>query len=150
MTFHIQTQDMSLEGVTHRWSPRSSACPAYGTLQFGPTGRSVIVFLSTPAEIDEVFAELVALRAEMTGEPEPEPLAASGPPRHVTGAIGDHSCAAKDRGYICNAQAGHDGPEHVAYGTEGQECYRWPVTVAERARRGAAKSGFEPVASVTA
>jgi hypothetical protein len=69
MTFHIQTQDIALDGVTHKWSGADSKCPAYGIIRFGPVGRTVTVFLSTTAEVDKVIAELVALRAEMDPPP---------------------------------------------------------------------------------
>lgn len=58
---------------------------------------------------------------------------APNPPYHVTGfVIGEASCEAEDSGYVCNSQAGHDGPQHVAYVTGGAECHRWPVSVALR------------------
>jgi hypothetical protein len=49
------------------------------------------------------------------------------PPHHMTGDTPGASCLAEDGGYICNAQDGHDGPDHVAYGNVDQECYRWPL-----------------------
>lgn len=55
------------EGDVHRhWHPGSDECHAYGSLKFGAVAT---VFFDGPAQIDEVIAELVALRAEMTGEP---------------------------------------------------------------------------------
>lgn len=47
------------------------------------------------------------------------------PPHDVT-LTAEKPCNAEEAGYTCNSQAGHDGPEHVAYG-DGEECHRWPV-----------------------
>lgn len=57
-------------------------------------------------------------------ESRPEP---ANPPHHMTGDAPGLDCLAEDGGYICNAQDGHDEPDHVAYGSGGQECRRWPV-----------------------
>lgn len=62
----------------------------------------------------------------VVAEDEPEP----NPPHHVVGA--EPCCRADgwdDRasGYVCTAQAGHDGPDHVAYEPGGGEYHRWPV-----------------------
>lgn len=61
-----------------------------------------------------------------------EPGKASNPPRHTL-APGDRACTGpgwKDSasGFVCTAQDGHDGPDHVAYGSRGVEYRRWPVT----------------------
>lgn len=55
------------------------------------------------------------------------PRAAANPPHHMTGNMIGPPCDAEDGNYICNAQDGHDGPDHVAYGSENRECHRWPV-----------------------
>lgn len=48
--------------VGHRWFPGDDECQAYGALKFK---NDATVFFDRPAQIDEVIAELVALRAEM-------------------------------------------------------------------------------------
>jgi hypothetical protein len=69
MSLMIETRDGSIVGVSHHWSPASGTCEAYGTLRFGTSLRGITVYLHKPAEIDEVIAELVALRAKMAAEP---------------------------------------------------------------------------------
>lgn len=51
--------------ISHRWNPDDDRSHAYGTLRFGDSLNGVTVFIHTPAEIDQVIAELVALRNEM-------------------------------------------------------------------------------------
>lgn len=53
------------DDVWHRWHPGDDLCHAYGALKFG---EGATLFFDRPAQIDKVIAELVALRAEMTGE----------------------------------------------------------------------------------
>src|SRR5579859_1545209 len=51
------------------------------------------------------------------------------PPHHVL-PTGERPCQApgnKNAGYICTAQDGHDGPDHIAYKHGGGEYHRWPV-----------------------
>lgn len=60
------------------------------------------------------------------GVTEPAPNA----PHHVT-PTGEMPCEARDGGYFCNSQEGHDGPEHVAYGPGSEVCHRWPVAATE-------------------
>ena len=63
------------------------------------------------------------------------------PPHHMTGNMIGPCCVAEDAGYICNAQDGHDGPDHVAYDSKSKECHRWPV--AEPAPAGAQDTAAE-------
>jgi hypothetical protein len=56
------TISANFEHASHTWYPADEQCHAFGTLNFGDSQ----VHLYTPAGIDEVIAELVALRAEMT------------------------------------------------------------------------------------
>jgi hypothetical protein len=59
---------------------------------------------------------------------------AANPPHHAVD--GERFCTApgyddSDRsGYMCTAQDGHDGPDHVAYKPHGGEWHRWPVATA--------------------
>lgn len=76
------------------------------------------------------------VRYEVRAEPaSPEAVAAPAapiapnPPYHATG----QACQAVDNesaGYICTAQDGHDGPDHIAYKLGGGEYHRWPVAAA--------------------
>lgn len=95
MTFHIQMQDFALDGVSHRWTPASGTCRAYGTIEFGAPGRDVIVFLTEAAQIDEVIAELAALRAKMA------------PPAPGCACVAD---APGDGGVLFPADDDEDGP----------------------------------------
>jgi hypothetical protein len=54
------------------------------------------------------------------------------PAHHATPA-GEAQCKAEDNRYFCTAQLGHDGPEHIAYGSAGEVCHRWPVEAADAA-----------------
>jgi hypothetical protein len=98
MTRMIEMRDTSLAGVSHKWSPASDECRAYGTLRFGTSVRGVTVYLDTPAEVDEVIAELVALKQEMAppvitdAEARCLKPARHGP--HLAGAVVDCSIAA--------------------------------------------------------
>jgi hypothetical protein len=59
------------ESIRHKWYPASGTCDAFGVLTLsGPVYAKI--YFHEPAEIDEVIAELVALRAEMA-PPEPGP-----------------------------------------------------------------------------
>lgn len=65
--------DLTIDGmgkVSHRWFPANERIDAYGILRFGEPLRGIDVYLSTPADIDAVIAELAALRAEMTAAPD--------------------------------------------------------------------------------
>lgn len=120
-TIHFSEGD-----VRHHWHPGSDDCEPYGALKFELVAT---VFFATPAQVDEVIAELAKLRAEMTAGPGPsagEDASATGAPRPVT-RTGETGCGAEDNGYVCNAQKNHDGPDHIAYGSGSQECHRWPV-----------------------
>lgn len=50
-------------------------------------------------------------------------------PHHAT-PRGEPTCGTADSrsGYVCTAQAGHDGPDHIAYGLDGEVCRSWPAT----------------------
>lgn len=61
MTIRISA-DHKVSGVYHQWFPASR----FGVLSFGSDGLGNHLYLDTPAEIDEIIAELAALRAEMT------------------------------------------------------------------------------------
>lgn len=137
MSLMIEMKDTRLEGVSHDWSPETERCDAYGILRFGTSARGVIVYFHKPAEIDEVIAELVALRAEMDPPPageggilfEVSDDEAANPPHHVT-SDDEQMCNApgnRDSGYICTAQDGHDGPDHIAYMGDDSAHHRWPV-----------------------
>lgn len=116
----------------------------FGTIDFGGAMGSNHLYLHGTGEVDEMIAELVALRAEMTGDAAPAgavavlaasiksgtPVVVANPPYHMTGHMIGPCCEAEDGGYICNAQAGHDGPDHVAYDGKGEQCHRWPVAAA--------------------
>jgi hypothetical protein len=39
------------------------------------------------------------------------------------------------RNFTCTLAAWHDWPEHIAHGTAGEACHRWPVTEAEAGLR---------------
>jgi hypothetical protein len=131
----------SEDDVWHRWHPGDDKCDAYGALKFGD--GATLYFGSEPALVDKVIAELVALKQEMDPPvpgcdcvADPEPVITANPPHHATGDTPGPACDARDSGYICNAQDGHDGPDHVAYGSGGQECHRWPVAAADEAGPG--------------
>jgi hypothetical protein len=65
VTVRSTTQVHFGEGdVSHRHAA------AYSTLEFASSGNETYVHFGTPAQIDKVIAELVALRAEMTAGPE--------------------------------------------------------------------------------
>ena len=136
MTVRSNTQIHFGRGdVSHYWRPAKNDCHAYGVIKFGEGQQACgTVFFDVPEQVDEVIAELTALRAEMTGEndgtwrltPKGEAALSAGAPRHATG-YGETSCGAEDSNYICTAQDGHDGPDHVAYGPHGEVCHRWPA-----------------------
>lgn len=118
------------EPVSPEGAPEPPAVDAgEGNRELGEPGRELL--REAIAEEDAKVAGYeyreppAAVAAEVAKEPNP--------PYHVDGLVFvGPSCGAEDSNYICNAQAGHDGPDHVAYGTGGQECYRWPVSVALR------------------
>lgn len=62
----------------------------------------------------------------LTAKGEAAAAAGGNPPSHVT-VTGSGPCDAEDGGYVCNAQAGHDGPLHIAYGPGSVVCHTWPV-----------------------
>lgn len=113
------------------------------SIDIGGDALGFYIMLDTPADCDALIKAGVEAK-RLLAPPEPEPaspeevaaLAASiadgtpvvvaNAPYHVTGA--EPCCLAEDGGYICNAQDGHDGPDHVAYGGKDEECHRWPVT----------------------
>lgn len=53
-------------------------------------------------------------------------LAGAGAPHHAA-RYDETQCRAENNPYTCTAQAGHDGPEHIAYGIHGEVCHTWPV-----------------------
>lgn len=62
MQLMIESSDYYTEGVSRSFKGQ------FGTLKFGTSTRWTQVYFNSASEIDEVIAELVALRAEMTGE----------------------------------------------------------------------------------
>lgn len=91
MTIRVTTAG-DTTGVTHRWYPASLAHGAFGILAFGYNAgdASADIHFHQPAEIDEVVAELTALRAEMTGLPCPSVAEHSGLPCTETGEHAGH------------------------------------------------------------
>lgn len=66
----------------------------------------------------------------------PEPASAPNPPRYVPPGTGERCRAQQaDGGGMCTAQPGHDGPEHVVYGTGGRELSRFLVDALRLARQ---------------
>jgi hypothetical protein len=61
---------------------------------------------------------------------------AANPPHHVIPA--EQACTAPgwddsaDSGYMCTAQNGHAGPDHIAYKPGGGEYHRWPADAAAK------------------
>lgn len=84
MSIRVAT-DQSFNGpLGHRWFPASSVCDAFGMIEFGPHNY---LYLHTTDEIDELIAELAALRAEMTGEARCQKPGEHGP--FLAGAVVD-------------------------------------------------------------
>ncbi|HTJ37084.1 MAG TPA: hypothetical protein VL738_27980 [Dactylosporangium sp.] len=74
-----------------------------------------------------------------SGPRKPQAEAAANPPHHAS-VLGEKCCTApgwndeRASGYVCTAQDGHDGPDHVAYKPGGGEWHRWPVAAPESGR----------------
>ena len=103
-------------------------------------GSYAAIFLNTPADADELIKAAVAAKSMILGETS-APIdrgrydAASAaevaegvegaPPFHARGI--ERCRDDSGHGYVCTAQRGHGGPDHVAY-IIGSDDKRWPVT----------------------
>ena len=67
--------------IGHKYYPATDKRRAYGVLKIDGGGNTYVnlYFDADPAHIDAAIAELVALRADMTGDDGPEPAAAQDP-----------------------------------------------------------------------
>jgi len=110
VTVRSTTQIHFGEGdVSHRHAA------AYNTFEIADGTTQLYLHFETPVQIDEVIAELVALRAEMTAEPQPEA----------------QECTDYDPGYKlhgCELDAGHDGPHRDLLGVEWAETLTIPCS----------------------
>lgn len=110
--------EASVKGEPHQFDPDDfQYCTGCGQAR-----GAAIHAEPAPAEAAAVLAASIA---------DGTPVVVANPPHHMTGKMIGPSCGAEDGYFICNAQEGHDGPDHVAYDGKDHECHRWPVAACE-------------------
>lgn len=94
------------EDISHQWYPPSGKTGAFGLLTLGGAPVYAKVYFHDTADIDRTIAELVALRAEMTGEGAPRAAdrCTCGHPAYLHGdsITGVHGYCTKCEADACN------------------------------------------------
>jgi hypothetical protein len=112
-------------GTPHEFEPSGagsvvdfSHCARCGMLE-DSDGHKPVITEPAPDDDDESGEDATVAIAESS-------QAERANPPHL--AHPESMCRAMEDGYVCTAQAGHDGPDHIAHGrTEDDVVRRWPV-----------------------